>query len=163
MKNTVRQFGYLVVGALFVIGCGPATTSSKKVTDATKEGIGKVAEAAKEGVGKASDVAKEGVDKAASAAEAAKKAFIEQKDKFKAGVDKQVGDLDKKYEELKAKAKDAMGEAKTKLEAQLKTAEEKRKAINEHLGKLKDAGQEGWDKAEKGVNDAVDELKKALE
>jgi len=75
----------------------------------------------------------------------------------------QLGDLDKKIDELKAKIEKATAEEKPKLEAKLKEAGVKRDACMKKLDEWKAAAAEKLDAAKKDAEAALADLKKAVE
>ena len=75
----------------------------------------------------------------------------------------QLDGLDRKIEDLKAKAEKAIGEEKPKLEAKLKEATAKRDAFVKKCDELKAAAAEKLDAAKKDVEAALADFKKAVE
>jgi hypothetical protein len=85
------------------------------------------------------------------------------RDEYARQMQKQLDQLDTKYEELKAKAAKAEGQAKKDLEKRLAEAKVKRDAAAKNLDELKEAGADRWEKVKEGVGGALDELKKVFE
>ena len=73
---------------------------------------------------------------------------------------KQLEGLDAKYEELKASAAKAEGQAKKDLEKKVEEAKAKRDAAAKKLDELKVAAPDRWEKVKEGVGNAFDDLKK---
>ena len=73
-----------------------------------------------------------------------------------------LSNLEKQVDELKAKAEQATGDAKTKLEAKWKDSAAKRDAAKKKLEELEKAAAEKWDAGSKEVEAAFDEIKKAV-
>jgi hypothetical protein len=71
--------------------------------------------------------------------------------------------LDKQYEEWKAKAGKATGEAKTKMESKLEELEKDMAKVKGKLGNLKNTAPEMWKEAKEDVSNAVHRLKEAFE
>jgi hypothetical protein len=71
--------------------------------------------------------------------------------------------LDKQHEEWKAKAAEAKGEAKEKMESKLAELDKHKAKVKEQLTKLEGTGAELWKDAKKESQKAVDELKEAYE
>jgi hypothetical protein len=129
----VRMVGLCLLAA----GCADAASSAKKIADKTGSAMKDVA--------------------AATKAE-----FLELKDAFKKKMDEHLGGYDKKLDDLKAKAKDAQGDAKVKLDEQVKTGESLLAKAKEQMGKLGEAGKEHWEAFEKTMVDLMEQLKKTL-
>jgi hypothetical protein len=98
--------------------------------------------------------------------EAAKKA----KDAIKAEaatlhkeLEEHLKKLDKQYDEWKAKAATATGDAKVKMEAKLAELDKEKAKVKEQLAKLKDATPEMWKDAKEEAHKAVGGLKDAFE
>jgi hypothetical protein len=81
------------------------------------------------------------------------------RDEYAGAMQKQLDELDAKYEELKTSAAKAEGQAKKDLEKQLEEAKVKRDAASKKLGELKDASPDRWEKIKDGVGNAFDDLK----
>ena len=90
----------------------------------------------------------------------AAKAAQAKRDEYAAAMQKQLDELDVKYEELKTSAAKAEGQAKKDLEKQLEEAKVKRDAAAKKLGELKEASPDRWEKIKDGVGNAFDDLKK---
>jgi hypothetical protein len=84
------------------------------------------------------------------------------RDEYAREMQKQLDDLDAKYEELKAGAGKAEGQAKKDLEKKLEEAKVKRDAAAKKLGELKEAAPDRWEKIKDGVGTAFDDLKKVF-
>jgi len=130
----VRMVGLCLLAA----GCADAASSAKKAGSQTSSA--------------AKDVAA-----------AAKAKLLEMKDAFKKEMDAKLTDYSKKLDDLKAKAKDAQGDAKVKLDEQVKNGEAALAKAKEHLAKVGDTAEDGWEGFKKNVSDVVDQLKKAIE
>ncbi len=89
------------------------------------------------------------------------KPAVKKEDAIK-GYNSQLVDFDKQIAELKTKAEKATGDEKTKLEAKLKTATEKRDAAKKKLEELEKAATDKVEAINKEVQSAFDELKKAV-
>ena len=74
----------------------------------------------------------------------------------------QLGEFDKRVDELKAKAEKATGEEKTKLEAKWKDSAAKRDAAKKKLEDLEKAAADKWDALNKEAATAFDDVKKAV-
>jgi len=90
------------------------------------------------------------------------KAAQAKRDEYARVMQKQLDELDTKYEELKASADKAEGQAKKDLEKKLEEAKVKRDAAAKKLGELKDASPDRWEKIKDGVGNAFDDLKKVF-
>lgn len=77
----------------------------------------------------------------------------------KAGLD----DLDVKIDQLDRKMSGLSKEGKKKAKARLKELKKKRKAAGKKLNKVKAASEKEWARFKAGVDDAVNDLKKAYE
>ncbi len=74
----------------------------------------------------------------------------------------QLGEFDKRVEELKAKAEKATGEEKAKLEAKWKESAAKRDAAKKKLKELEEAAADKWEALDKDAVKAFEEVKKAV-
>ena len=104
--------------------------------------------------------AKEKIKDAADATAAAAKA---KQDEYVRDMNKQLDELNAKYEEWKAKAVKAEGQAKKDLEKKLEEAKVKHDAAAKKLEELKTAGADRWEKVKEGVGSAFEDLKKIFE
>ena len=82
------------------------------------------------------------------------------RDEYVREMHKQLDELDTKYEEFKASAAKAAGQAKKDLDKKLDEAKVKRDAAAKKLDELKDAAPDRWEKIKDGVGSAFDDLKK---
>jgi hypothetical protein len=82
------------------------------------------------------------------------------RDEYAREMHKQLDELDVKYEELKASAAKAEGQAKKDLEKKVEEAKVKRDAAAKKLDELKEAAPDRWEKIKDGVGNAFDDLKK---
>jgi hypothetical protein len=130
----VRMVGLCLLAA----GCGDAANSAKKVADKTGTAVKDAAVAAKE---KLQDL----------------------KVALKKEMDEKLSGYDKKLDDLKAKAKDAQGDAKVKLDEQVKSGEAALAKAKEQMAKLGETGEAGWEAFKKSVSDTMDHLKKAFD
>jgi hypothetical protein len=135
--------------SLLAAGCADATNSAKKAAT-------QAAKVAKDAAATAGAAVKD-----AATATAAK--LTEWKEAFKKEADEKLGGYDKKLDELKAKAKDATGDAKVKLEEQIKNGSAALATAKEHLAKLGDATADGWEAFKTKAAEIMEQLKKAFE
>jgi hypothetical protein len=146
--------------SLLAAGCADATNSAKKAAT-------QAASVAKEAAAKAGTAAKEAAESAAkaakTAAEVTKEKLGEWKEAFKKEAEEKLGGYDKKLDEWKAKAKDASGDAKVKLEEQIKNGSAALATAKEHLAKLGDATADGWEAFKAKAAEITEQLKKAFE
>jgi len=82
------------------------------------------------------------------------------RDEYALEMQKQLALLDAKYEELKASAAKADGQAKKDLEKKVEEAKVKRDTASKKLDELKDAPPDRWEKIKDGVGTAFEDLKK---
>jgi hypothetical protein len=92
----------------------------------------------------------------------AAKAAKEKRDAYAREMQKQLDDLDTKYEGLKTSAAKAEGQAKKDLEKKVEEAKVKRDAAAKKLEELKEAAPDRWEKIKDGVGNAFDDLKKVF-
>ena len=85
------------------------------------------------------------------------------RDEYVSEMHKQLEGLDAKYEELKARAAKAEGQAKKDLEKKVGEAKVKRDAAARKLDELKVAAPDRWEKVKEEVGNAFDDLKKLFE
>jgi hypothetical protein len=81
------------------------------------------------------------------------------RDEYVREMQKQLDQIDAKYEELKASAAKAEGQAKKDLEKKVEVAKVKRDAAAQKLDELKVAAPDRWEKIKDGVGSAFDDLK----
>jgi DNA anti-recombination protein RmuC len=136
----MRHVGILSLAfsaTLLPLGCGMDTSSTSEVSNA-KEKLGEAADAT------------------AVAARA-------KRDEFARSMSKQLDELNAKYEDLRARAARAEGQAKKDLEKKLEEAKPRRDAAAKRLDELKAASHDRWEKVKDGVGSAFEDLKKAVE
>ena len=107
----------------------------------------------------AQDVSK----KATETGEAIRDYTVERKDEAVAHARKLASDLDTKIKELEAQASKQTGEAKTRLQAQIKDLKAKRDAAGARLNDLTRASKASWDRAKEGFANAYRDLAQAYE
>jgi hypothetical protein len=78
-------------------------------------------------------------------------------------MQKQLDQLNAKYEELKGRTAKAEGPAKRDLEKKLEVAKAKRDVAARKLEELKEAGIDRWEKVKEGAGNALDDLKKVFD
>lgn len=91
------------------------------------------------------------------------KSPLTQRDEAVKSMKVKLDELDKKIDELKAKAEKASGEEKTKLEAKWKESAGKREEFAKKFEKLKSSAAAEWEAAKNETEHAFGELKKAIE
>jgi hypothetical protein len=84
------------------------------------------------------------------------------RDEYAGEKQKELDELDAKYEGLKTDAAKAEGQAKKDLEKKLEEAKVKRDAAAKKLNELKEADPGRWEKVKDGVGNAFDDLKKVF-
>jgi|SRR5579864_5718323 len=82
------------------------------------------------------------------------------RDEYAREKQKELDKLDAKYEELKASAAKAEGQAKKDLDKKVEEAKVKRDAAAKKLDELKEAAPDRWEKIKEGAENAFDDLKK---
>jgi TolA-binding protein len=140
MRHTGVQ-SLALVAALLLVGCEKHTSS----TPATNSKV---------------SIAKEKIGEAVDATIAAAK---EKRDEYAREMNKQMDELNVKYEELRVRAAKAEGQVKTDLEKKLEEAKVKRDVASKKLDELKQAGADRWEKVKEGVGNALNDLKKVFE
>lgn len=85
------------------------------------------------------------------------------KKSYLAKLSGQLNDLDKKLNELKAKAASSAGTVKADYEKAVDELLGKRKEAEEHLQKLKTASEEGWEELKRGSREAIDSITKSID
>jgi len=83
-----------------------------------------------------------------------------QRDEYVREMQKQLSELDVKYEAMKASAAKAEGQAKKDLEKKLEEAKVKRDVAAKKLVEVKEAAPDRWVKIKDGFGNAFDDLKK---
>jgi len=78
-------------------------------------------------------------------------------------MNKRLDELNAKYDDLKARASKADGQAKKDLEKKLEDAKVKRDVVAKKLDELKSASHDRWEKVKDGVENAYEDLKKSVE
>jgi hypothetical protein len=82
------------------------------------------------------------------------------RDEYARDLQKELDKIDAKYEELKASAAKAEGQAKKDLDKKVEEAKVKRDAAAKKLDELKEAPPDRWEKIKEGAENAFDDLKK---
>ncbi len=134
-------FALVVSASLLSLGCEKGSSSTRPSDTKVNE-------------------AKKKISEAAEAATAAAKA---KRDEYVADMNKQLDALNVKYEEWKAKAAKAEGDAKKELDKKLEQAKVKRDEAARKLNEVKEASLDQWEKVKDGFSNAFNELKKIIE
>jgi hypothetical protein len=92
-----------------------------------------------------------------------KEAFKAEAEAFHKEAKEGLANFDKQYDEWKAKAAEAKGETKEKMESKLAELDKQRAKVKEQLKKLAGTSPELWKDAKKETQKAVDELKESYE
>jgi hypothetical protein len=142
MRYMMGLLALAVSVSMLMLGCQKPNSSS------TKPGDIKIEEAKKK------------ISEAADATTAAAKA---KRDEYVADMNKQLDALNVKYEEWKAKATTAQGDAKKELDKKLEQAKVKRDEAAKKLNEVKEASLDRWEKVKDGVGSAFEDLKKIFE
>ncbi|QJW94641.1 sll1863 family stress response protein [Frigoriglobus tundricola] len=131
----------LLSGALLGSGCGantsPTTPPDPKVADAR--------------------------DKINDAEKATVEAAKSKRDEYARAMQKRLDELTAKFDALNVRAARAEGQTKKDLDTKLEEAKVKRDAAAKKLGELKEASHDRWEKVKDGVENAFEDLKKAVE
>lgn len=85
------------------------------------------------------------------------------RDEYVREMTKHLDELSVKYEELKSRVAKADDQAKKGLEKTLEDAKVKRDAAAKKLDELKTVGADRWEKAQEGVGNAFQDLKKVFD
>jgi len=85
------------------------------------------------------------------------------KKSYLAKLSGRLNDLDKKLNELKAKAASSAGTVKADYEKAVDELLGKRKEAEEHVQKLKTASEEGWKELKRGSREAIDSMTKSID
>lgn len=107
----------------------------------------------------ADEVAKQ----AQQALDTAKEYTLLQKQEYRKKMESELGELSKRIDELKAKAKTAKQDAAAKLEGTIAELKKKQEAAEKRLPELGSATSKAWGEVKGGADKAMDELKKAYE
>lgn len=87
----------------------------------------------------------------------------QERDEFADKAQKEMAELNKNMAELRKKAKKLGGEAKVKIDRQIRDLEPERKAAEKKLADLKSATSEKWAELKSGVSGAIDRLKQSMQ
>lgn len=101
--------------------------------------------------------------KATETGEAIRDYTVERKDEAVAHARKLAADLDAKIKELESQAANQTGEAKAKLQEQIKDLRAKRDAARAKLNELTRASKASWERAKEGFANAYRDLAQAYE
>jgi hypothetical protein len=93
----------------------------------------------------------------------AKEAFKAEAAVFRKEMKEHLASLDKQYEEWKAKAATASGDAKVKMTAKLAELDKYKASVNDQFTKLESASAEMWKEAKEDAHKAMTGLKEAFE
>jgi Skp family chaperone for outer membrane proteins len=97
------------------------------------------------------------------AADATAEALEDTLDEYRRGVARELDEIDREIEELKATAEEKGDEARAKADAALEELDERRRAVARELDKLKSSSGEAWDDVRGGIDRAMADLKNAYE
>jgi len=86
-----------------------------------------------------------------------------QKDEYQQKLRSVVDDVDDRLDDLQNRAKDATGDARTKLDAQIKNLQQTRDSVEKRLAQAKPAAADAWDEFKAGVGAAADDLHRAVD
>ncbi len=92
---------------------------------------------------------------------AAREFTAEKAKEYRALIDRQLKDLEPQIAELKKKAEDAGEKTRARLAPQLEQLEQKHAALRKKMDKLSTSTREAWGDVSKGMDAAMDDLKKA--
>ena len=93
-------------------------------------------------------------------AQAAKDYLAQQKEKYGKNMEDKLAEFNKKISELKEKAAAFSGEAKAKMDEQIKNLSKESDSVKEKLSKVKDATAETWKNVEDGIDKIFEKLQK---
>ena len=93
-------------------------------------------------------------------AQAAKDYLAQQKEKYGKNMEDKLAEFNKKISELKEKAAAFSGEAKAKMDEQIKNLSKESDSVKEKLSKVKDATAETWKNVEDGIDKTFEKLQK---
>ena len=93
-------------------------------------------------------------------AQAAKDYLAQQKEKYGKNMEDKLAEFNKKISELKEKAAAFSGEAKAKMDEQIKNLSKESDSVREKLSKVKDATAETWKNVEDGIDKIFEKLQK---
>ena len=106
---------------------------------------------------------KDAPQKTTETGEAIRDYTVEKKDEAVAYARKLVADLDARIKELEAEASKQTGEARAKVQEQIKDLKAKRAAASRKLEELTRASRASWEHAKQGFADAYRDLAQAFE
>jgi len=110
------------------------------------------------------EVKKEDVQReAAQTVETAKAYAEQQKQEYSKQIQAKLDDISKQIDELKLKAKDAKGDALTRMEEAMGTLKAKQDAAKKQLQDLGSSTSAAWGDVKSGLDRAVGELQKAYD
>lgn len=110
------------------------------------------------------EVKKEDVQReAAQTVEAAKAYAEQQKQEYSKQIQAKLDDISKGIDDLKMKAKDAKGDALTRMEEAMASLKAKQDAARKQLADLGSSTSAAWGDVKSGLDKAVGELQKAYD
>jgi Skp family chaperone for outer membrane proteins len=86
-----------------------------------------------------------------------------ERDQFVTSAQGQLDALNSSVQDLKTKAQQANGDAKTKLDQQVQALQQEQQAAAQKLDQLKGAVGDTWRDSKPAVTDAIDHLKQSVE
>jgi Skp family chaperone for outer membrane proteins len=87
----------------------------------------------------------------------------QERDEFVGKAQKEIAELNKKMAELRKEAEKLGGEAKARLDRQIRNLEPELKAAEKKFADLKSATGEKWEELKVGVSGAIDRLKQSMQ
>lgn len=137
-----RRFLLILGFSSFLVACGGETDDQQNQSGAYSE-----------------DVKKE----ASEAYEALEAYAMKKKDQFLEQAEVTLKSYEERIDELKARAEEASGEAKKKIETAMQEWDAKKQTLIEKIEEMKAASAERWQKLEEQVDAAMEELKQLYE
>jgi hypothetical protein len=97
------------------------------------------------------------------ALQAAGRYSYQHKDEYVKKLRGVVDDLDDRIDELQQRVRTTSRDARRKLEDQIHALKQKRGVVEDRLNKLKSAGADAWNDVKAGVQNAAEDLRRAIE
>jgi outer membrane murein-binding lipoprotein Lpp len=157
MKNRIVGTT-IILGTLLVAGCDTAQKAEKEAREAQQK-ADEVAAKAREN---ANETAAQAQAKANDLAREADRTLVQRKSDFRIGKQKELDELNRRIDEVRAKAMTAKNDVKASIDAALAEATQRRATVESELRSLENAPATDLDQVEDRINQTLAQFKKSV-
>ena len=148
----------IILGTFLAAGCDTATKAEKEAREAQQkadEVAGKVRQQAEETAAKVQAKANE-------AAREADRTLVQRKSDFRMNKQKELDDLNRRIDDVRAKAITAKSDVKASIDAALAEATQRRATVESELRSLENAAATEVEQVEDRINQVIAQFKKSV-